>query len=139
MFTIEDNIHDPNRESTTQKIGRQLREARLEAGVDFEKINEDIHLSREIILALEAGDFEKIGAAVFVRGHLRNYARLLKLPEEDVLSGYQDKKSGPESLNIQSGQHQYRPGFSIVNAVLLAALVLLLLLAIIYWFSGTRV
>jgi cytoskeletal protein RodZ len=39
---------------------------------------------------LEEEDFDQIGAEVFIKGHLRNYARLLDLPIEKILSALSD-------------------------------------------------
>ena len=123
-------------ESRSVAAGRQLRAAREAAGLSVTEVNARIHLTREVVAALEAGEFVQIAAPVFVRGHLRSYARLLGVPEQEILAACPDAETEAEVFKTQSALQEYRPGFSIVNAVLLAALALLLLIAIIYWLAG---
>ncbi|TDJ42247.1 MAG: helix-turn-helix domain-containing protein, partial [Gammaproteobacteria bacterium] len=65
-----------------------LRNAREALGITIDEVAHELHLSREVVLSLEAGDYETLGPPVFVRGHLRSYARLVELPEEAVVEGY---------------------------------------------------
>jgi cytoskeleton protein RodZ len=58
-------------------IGERLRSARKARALTLEQAAETLHLDESVILALEEERFEALGAPVFVRGHLRAYARLL--------------------------------------------------------------
>ena len=64
--------------------GQQLREAREQQGLAIAQVAAELHLGEYQIDALESERFEVIGAPVFVRGHLRNYASLLKLDSEQL-------------------------------------------------------
>ena len=44
-----------------------------------------------MVEALEADDFSDIGARVFVRGYLRNYARIVEMPVESILRQFDEK------------------------------------------------
>ena len=79
-----------------------LREVRESRELSIDEVAHDLHLSREIVLALEEGDYESLGAAVFVRGHLRSYARLLELPEDEVLAGFKVSEPPPEEFRTLS-------------------------------------
>ena len=118
------------------EAGQRLREAREAAGISLTEVNSRIHLTHEVVAALETGQFAAIGPPVFVRGHLRSYARLLRLPEQPILASCPDEETEPEVFRTQSALKQYNPGFSIVNAGLLAGLALLLLIALIYGLFG---
>ena len=71
--------------------GERLRAARLSMGYDLAKIAHEMHLTVSVVEALEADDFRDIGARVFVRGYLRNYARIVGMPVESVLRQFDEK------------------------------------------------
>jgi len=60
-------------------------------GFDLAKIASELHLTTPVVEALEADDFQKVGARVFVRGYLRNYARVVGMPVESVLRQFDEK------------------------------------------------
>jgi cytoskeleton protein RodZ len=116
-------------------LGATLRSAREAHGLSVHKAAQDMHVSDEIIVALEQDDFESLGAPIFVRGHLRNYARLLGLPEDEILAAeHTADKLAPPPLITQppGGMHAFgqrfaMPVFSII------VIVLLLVLGLIWW------
>ena len=71
--------------------GERLRAARLSMGYDLAKIAGELHLTTNVVEALEADDFRDVGARVFVRGYLRNYARVVGMPVESVLRQFDEK------------------------------------------------
>ena len=66
------------------EIGVRLREARIQAGLGLQDVASKLKMQVRIIEALEAGNWERLGAPVFVRGQLRSYVRLLGLPADLV-------------------------------------------------------
>lgn len=60
-------------------LGQQLARAREAAGLGHADVSAMLHMPVHIVQALEREEFDRLGAAVFVRGQLRSYARLLKL------------------------------------------------------------
>jgi len=81
-------------------LGERLRSARQERTLSVEQAAEALRLDESVILALEGGDYEVLGAPVFVRGHLKTYARLLGLPVDSVLAGYQEPAPVPEAVPV---------------------------------------
>lgn len=71
--------------------GERLRAARLSMGYDLAKIASELHLTSPVVEALEADKFEEIGARVFVRGYLRNYARIVGMPVDSILRQFDEK------------------------------------------------
>ena len=68
--------------------GARLAAAREQAGMTLTEVAERLRLDVATLQALEAGRFESLGAAVFVRGHLRHYAELVGLPLEEIEAAY---------------------------------------------------
>jgi len=76
-------------------LGERLRSARKARALTLEQVCDALHLDESVILALEDERFETLGAPVFVRGHLKTYARLVGLSPDVVLSAY--RAADPES------------------------------------------
>ena len=68
--------------------GEMLREARIKAEMSVEQIAKELNLDVSKIEALEASKFVELGAPVYVKGYLRKYARLVLMPELDLLKRY---------------------------------------------------
>lgn len=60
-----------------QGVGRRLREAREAAGLGLAEVSARLKMPLRVVQSLEAEDWARLGAPVFVRGQLRSYARLL--------------------------------------------------------------
>lgn len=78
--------------------GDQLRRAREARGLALEQVADALHLDDGIVVALEEERFDTLGAPVFVRGHLKAYARLVGVPEADILDAYGDSTDETASL-----------------------------------------
>lgn len=66
--------------------GAMLRAAREAAGLSVDAVAQQLKLAPRQVLALEDGDFAKLPGRTFVRGFLRNYARLVNVNAEAVLA-----------------------------------------------------
>jgi cytoskeleton protein RodZ len=71
--------------------GERLRAARLSKGFDLAKVASELHLTTAVVEQLEKDEYEHVGARVFVRGYLRNYARIVDMPSESVLRQFDEK------------------------------------------------
>ena len=69
---------------TVRGIGERLRQARVRAGITPAEAGVKLKMPTHVIEALEREDWTKIGAPVFVRGHLRSYSKLLGLPADAI-------------------------------------------------------
>src|SRR5471030_2302433 len=75
-------------QSQTSSPGARLAAAREQSGMTLVEAAERLRLDVATLQALEAGRFDMLGAAVFVRGHLRHYAELLGLPLDEIDAAY---------------------------------------------------
>ncbi len=79
-------------------LGERLRSARKARALSLEQVAESLHLDENIVVALEDERYDAFGAPVFVRGHLRAYARLVGLPIDSVLDAY--AKADPDNDTV---------------------------------------
>jgi len=78
-----------------QALGQRLRTEREKRGMSAQKMADDMHLDAWVIDALEAGDYERIGPAVYAQGHLRKYANILGVSAAQEVPVPQIKPAGP--------------------------------------------
>jgi len=78
-----------------QNPGADLRAERERRGLSVHQVAQELHVSDFMIDALERGDYPVLGEPVFVRGHLRNYARALGVSEQQLLSAYEQTQNKP--------------------------------------------
>ncbi|HEX2667372.1 MAG TPA: RodZ domain-containing protein [Gammaproteobacteria bacterium] len=85
--------------------GPELQRAREARGMSVHQLAVELHVSDAMINAMERGDYAMLGEPVFVRGHLRNYARALGIPEAEVLSAYDLAQHKPATPLLQPVPH----------------------------------
>ena len=66
--------------------GARLRAAREARGFSIEEVADRLRLSAALVLAMEEDRLGLLGAPVFARGHLRNYAVLVGAPEREIMA-----------------------------------------------------
>lgn len=77
-------VHDQLAE---QGIGRRLRDARERAGLSTSEVAARLKMPVRVIDSLEAEDWGRAGAPVFVRGQIRSYAKLVGLSQDIRATG----------------------------------------------------
>ena len=89
------------------KCGGALKAAREAQGLTVQEVAKQLRLGVKQIEALEADDFTALPEATIVKGFIRNYAKLLKIPSEPLVAAYNEMK--PEKT-----QHAYtlHPGIN---------------------------
>jgi cytoskeleton protein RodZ len=78
-----------------QALGQRLKAEREKRGMSAQKMADDMHLDAWVVDALEAGDYERIGPAVYAQGHLRKYASILGVSAAQEAPAPQAKLAGP--------------------------------------------
>ena len=73
--------------------GPRLERQRELAGLTEQQVAERLNLDAAAVTALERDDYSALGAPVFVRGHLKRYAALLGLDEDQILGAYERSRA----------------------------------------------
>ncbi|MGE4072859.1 MAG: RodZ domain-containing protein [Lysobacterales bacterium] len=63
------------------ELGQRLQQARTESALSLDDVAQKLHLPLATVADLEAGRSERIGTAVYLKGFLRSYLKLVGLPE----------------------------------------------------------
>lgn len=83
---MEDNAQVLSPPEVSSGVGHRLAEAREKAGMSVEEAAAQLRLGVRQVLALEADDVAALPGPTFVRGFIRNYARLLELDADALLA-----------------------------------------------------
>ncbi|SEK37044.1 RodZ domain-containing protein [Nitrosovibrio tenuis] len=114
--------------------GQLLRAARLERGLSIEDVARQLRLSVRQVTALEEDDYSKLSSATFLRGFIRNYAKLLQMDAKPLLQRIQESLPPPQTQTISyqnegipfpSGRNRGKRNL-IIGAVIFMALLLLI-------------
>jgi len=90
--------------------GARLRRQRELAGLSEQQVAEQLNLDATAVTAIERDDFALLGAPVFARGHLKRYAALVGLPEDDVVGAYDRSRAQlAEPTLIPKSREEMRP------------------------------
>lgn len=116
-------------------IGARLRTARERAGLTVLQAAEKLHADAKILDALEAERFEELGAAVFVRGHIRRYADLVREPAAELQELYNASTHAgarPDLTNVPSTSKGSDPGKLLVPGLVMVIAVGTI--GLVWWF-----
>jgi len=85
MSDTEHRVPEYAAEDSGGQPGARLAEARAALKLSGADVARQLKLSVAQVEALESGQFDSLPGPVFVRGFIRNYARLVKLDPDDLL------------------------------------------------------
>jgi cytoskeleton protein RodZ len=117
---------------TPLSLGDRLRSGRRARALSLEQAAQALHLEESLLAALEEERFAAVGAPVFVRGHLRNYARLLGIDEDAILAAYRSADPASEQAPRLARERE-RPLESRPGPMAFAAAAAVAVLAVVAW------
>lgn len=140
MSDAPSNRPDSDNETGAVAPGEWLREKRESLGWPLEQVGQELRILPSVLRALEENRFEVLEAPIFVRGHLRNYARLLGLSAETILEAYEASRPSETdpSLKVASTSGPAMDSRTPAWVVPFAWLILLTMLVLggLYWYVG---
>jgi cytoskeleton protein RodZ len=114
-----------------EAVGRILVDAREKMGLSIEEVGTRLRLTPKQVQAMEAGRMDDLPGPAFVRGFLRNYAKLLQIDPEPLLDACRShgvelppKYISLHSENIQIAGRE-RKGWTIYLAGIIIVILLL--------------
>jgi len=140
METESDSAKDTEQPAEAQ-LGERLSRARQEQDLSLEKAAASLKVDVAVLTNLETENFDALGAPVFVRGHLRKYARMLNLPEQDLIDAYEVKVGDKQAelshpvMRETMAMSRYRKKFSFGLIFLIVLLIAVQAAAVWWWFQ----
>ena len=112
-------------------VGQVLKEERERKFYTIEEIEKATKIRKELLEALEAGNYKKLPPQTFVQGFIKNYGKFLGLNTEKLLAIYRrefaDAKNPPRILESFRNPLD-KKGFRITPSKLLGTVVLTLVI-----------
>jgi cytoskeleton protein RodZ len=128
-----------------RSVGQTLAAERERQGLSRADVAQRLHMSAYQIEALETGDFSRLPKGTFLRGFVRNYAKVLGLPPDTVLPLLDEGASGAKkpgivvpTQNIRFDPMSERLQSPYVKAATIAVVVVSLAFAAMYWWLFIR-
>lgn len=131
-------VEEVSRDKSESPVGGELlAEARREKQISTLEVAKELHLDEPKVRALERNDFEVLGAPVFAKGHLRKYAQLVGVDDDDVFADYYQLTRSEGMPPVVVGrkikvQRELSPGPWI------AAIIVILAAVAVYWWIANR-
>lgn len=128
----------PENDQPQLTVGQLLQQEREQRGYTLEQVARQLKLKIELLRSIEADQPDKEILPTFMRGYLRAYARFLKIPEQQLLSRFEQThqvQSAPvksmKTFSNRQAKQQTEKRF--MWATYLIGAILLVLLAIWLW------
>ncbi len=119
-------------------VGGTLKSQRTKLNMTQDEVASKLNLDVSYIAAIEEDDFSQISSMSYVNGYIRSYARLLNIPEQQIMEMCQ-QKNDKESNLVPNYMDKKNPLLDSprknINWVVLFILVAALLLAG-WWFTS---
>ncbi len=126
-------------QDSQQSPGALLAAAREANELTVDEVGDALNLAPTTVRYLEADNYERLPAAAFTQGYIRNYAKHVGLDADMIVSAYQNKAGKPdvewESPRTAAGiveLVQRYPG-ALISAVVAAVVLLIVLTVIVVW------
>lgn len=118
--------------------GRRLHAARLAANISIESVAGALHLTTQMVADLEEDNYVRFAGHTFVRGYLRNYAKLLKLSPEEMIAefnnlGVAEQESDKPKLSLKTVCKPHR--FSRFKVLAIMVVTLIFVIVAVSWFA----
>lgn len=126
----------PQTEPQGPRGGQRLAEARREQQISVLEVAKELHLDEPKVRALERNDFEMLGAPVFAKGHLRKYAQLVGVDEDDVFADYYHMTRSEPLPPVVIGKTKVRQELS--PGPWIAVIIVVIVAAASYWWFVAR-
>ncbi|MGD9255423.1 MAG: helix-turn-helix domain-containing protein, partial [Chromatiales bacterium] len=137
MSEKTENTEETQEFAAAKSAGSMLREAREAAKLSIDEVASELHLVSGIVTALENGDRSKLPSRVFTLGYIKNYAKLVNIPYEQVKTAFDDfTDDGIPVLNQPRARQipdQSTGSGWLIKAIGWMILFGLLLLAFLWW------
>ncbi len=120
-------------------VGQQLRQAREQRGLSQQQVALQLNLKPEVVLKLEQDQLDGT-LETYARGYVRAYARLMRLPEQELLTAYGQHAGGQlgsaKPMRTFSNRTAHQASENRFMWLTYGIIALLLLMLFIWWWQS---
>ncbi|MEH8016940.1 DUF4115 domain-containing protein [Rheinheimera muenzenbergensis] len=121
-------------------VGQQLQQAREQRGLSQQQVAVQLNLKPDVVVKLESDQLDGT-LETYARGYVRAYARLMKLPEQELLAAYGkhgDEHNTAKPMRTFSNRAAHQATENRFMWLTYAIIALLLVLLFIWWWQSER-
>ena len=122
-----------NQKGSKIALGKELAKIRLEKKLSIKEIAREIRIEPSVIKKIEKNDFESIGAPVFVKGYLRQYASFIEMDADEVLEKYNQLNPKEDASPIINDSVQQLSKFIVTPKIIIFS-ISSIAISMILWF-----
>lgn len=116
------------------QLGERFREAREARGISITEASTATRILPRYLQAIEASDVASLPGDVYARGFIRNYAKLLGLPEDEMIDLYRQVRGEPTGrIKVVPAAVPPRTRSCLIPSFFVTFFTMLLLLAAFYF------
>src|SRR3989338_7007978 len=82
------------------RAGQKLSEERKRRGLSLLQVSNATKIRQEFLEAIEKGEYDKLPSPSYAQGFVRNYTRLLELPEKETLALFRREFAGDKDYDV---------------------------------------
>jgi len=136
---LPDGAQEGEREQDERGLGRLIAEAREARSMSLKDAANELRLEESVVEAIEQEDFSSLGAPVFIKGHLRAYARLLGMGEEKLVVIYEEQFGSEDEWQGVPLKEERVKSSNLAQLGLIALLVIAAVtLAVVFFFGDSE-
>ncbi len=136
---MADDADDAQQSESAPDPLKKLRGLREAAGREIDGLARELHVDRSVLQSLEEGDYERLGAPVFVKGHLRRYAAAVGADGDQLVAEFDACHADDAPPPVVPDKPQLRKSLLApmwVWSVLVLAIVIIIVL-VIFFLTGS--
>ena len=126
-----------NNDLTDSSPGVRLRHVREKNKWSVKHIADRLFLDMHVIEALEADNYDGLPPTIFVRGYLRNYAKLLELSPESIMESFERLQEQPKDSSITPQKQKKQTSSHDIGQSIITGIVIVTLITLVAW-AGLR-
>jgi cytoskeletal protein RodZ len=112
-------------------LGEKLKKLRGDFRVSLHDVSKATKIQMKYLEALEAGEYEKLPAEVYIRGFLRSYARYLNVDERIFVKLYERERNIQQNLGGGTFRHARTKEFPISSIVVTPRSIIITITAVL--------
>jgi cytoskeleton protein RodZ len=108
QLAVTDEVAAPPSGAVKRSPGTMLKAQRETLELSVQQVAEKLNLTMHFVRCLEADSYDKLPEAVFVRGYIRTYSRLLGLDPDQLLMIYDEFNSHKIARKVEAIKRRKR-------------------------------
>jgi cytoskeleton protein RodZ len=132
----EQSMPDQEATEVNYSFGQRLSSARRALNLTQEQVAAELRLNAGLIKALEEEDYSSLPPHLYIAGYLRNYARLLKIPVEPLLSALDKTRLESPPLITDASRPRKASHNKLIVKLFALVLLIVVIAGIVSWIQS---